>query len=408
MHFLKKMHIKGIISPSLLALYLDTLLMAIGFFMLVPLLSVYFVQYLKWNASLTGLILSISGFTQNSMKFFCGIIADRIGYKNAILIGVIIRSIGFGLYGFVNHPIGFAVAGVLAGLGGALFHPASYAAYAKLSVYYDSKKIYAIREWLSNIGYIIGPIIGMFLLKYNFTIVCLVSMMMFLLSFIVSFFFLPQFVEENDNSLSFGIIAKVLKGDRSFLLFTILTSGIWAIYVQLYLAVPIRTSMLLEDTSVVAYFYMIGAIVMVILQIPVIQWLGNHLDTIQTIACGSLFLGLGLIALGGSVGPKSIAISVIIFTLGQMVTLPAINGTVAQMSTPSLVASYFGFHGLGLAIGGVLGNTVGGLLYDLILNHPHLRWFGWGSFFIYAVVISTLLLLRAHRFQSSTHTSSSD
>jgi len=151
-------------SGSLMTMYLDTLLMAIGFFMLTPLLGLYFIQHLGWSAALTGSIIAVSGLANNSLRFFFGVLADRIGYKRAILLGVGVRVAGFVMYGFVSHPFGFAAAAFIAGAGGALFHPASYGAYARLTPGERKARIFALREMLSNVGYVLGPVIGMLLL----------------------------------------------------------------------------------------------------------------------------------------------------------------------------------------------------------------------------------------------------
>ncbi|WP_167577438.1 MFS transporter [Ammoniphilus sp. YIM 78166] len=388
---------KGLINLPLMVMYLDTLLMAIGFFMLVPLLGVYFIDHLAWSAALSGFILSISGLSQNGLKFFCGIAADRMGFKNAILLGVAIRAGGFSVYGFVEHPLGFAAAAFVSGLGGAMFHPASYAAYAKLAEGYDKQRIYAIREWLSNIGFILGPVIGMFLLKFDFTFVSLISALMFLLSFIVTFLFLPPLAGEEKCHFSFHMVSGTLGSDRRFLVFTLLSAGVWAIYVQLYLAVPVRTTAILDDASVIGYLYMTGAIFMVVMQLPVIRWLESRFAPLQLMAGGTFFLGLGLFCLGWSSGMKSIITSILVFTFGQMIAIPVMNGIIATFANASLTATYFGFQGLGLAIGGVAGNTIGGVLYDWVLEFPHAQWVSWSSLFIYSIILSGLLMLAGRR-----------
>ena len=205
------------ISPGLLALYVDTLVMAIGFYMLVPILSVYFINHLGMSTALAGSIIAVSGIAQNGLRFFCGIAADRIGYKKAILFGVGIRIVGFTLYGLVEHPAGFAIAAFISGLGGALFHPASFGAYAKTVSEAMKTKIFSIRETLSNVGFILGPVIGMFLLQFDFSLVCFASAFMFVLAFLLSWFLLPEMDGKTTEKEKIIPIAKKIVRDRNFL-----------------------------------------------------------------------------------------------------------------------------------------------------------------------------------------------
>ena len=62
-----------------------------------------------------------------------GTLADRFGHRRAIGTGVLIRASGFALFAVAESIPALVVASVLAGLGGSLFHPASYAMYARLA-----------------------------------------------------------------------------------------------------------------------------------------------------------------------------------------------------------------------------------------------------------------------------------
>ena len=94
-------------NKRMLAMYVDTLLMSIGFFMLVPLLTVHLIQDLSWSASMAGIVLAVSSFSVQAFKFGAGLLADRIGYKLAILLGVGVRVIGFTMYAFADGLLDF-------------------------------------------------------------------------------------------------------------------------------------------------------------------------------------------------------------------------------------------------------------------------------------------------------------
>ena len=77
-------------------------LMNAGFFMLIPLLSIHFVDGLGWAAAFIGLVLAIRQFTQQSLTVFGGALADRFSAKKLIMLGVFIRTISFIIIGYTT------------------------------------------------------------------------------------------------------------------------------------------------------------------------------------------------------------------------------------------------------------------------------------------------------------------
>ncbi|WP_456276479.1 MFS transporter [Bacillus sp. AK128] len=394
--------VQGYLSPSLLAMYVDTLLMAIGFYMLVPLLSVYFIHHLHWSISLTGLILAVSGISQNGLRFFCGLLADHIGYKRAILLGVGIRIIGFVLYGVVSHPVGFAIAAFISGIGGAFFHPASFGAYARITSEEMKTKIFSIRETLSNIGFILGPVIGMFLLQFDFTIVSFCSAFMFILAFLLSWLLLPEMKGSSPMKQEFIPIVKKIGKNTRFLLFCLLIIGVWSLNVQLYLAVPVRAEMLLKDVDQVAYLYMAGAIFMVVLQIPLLQMLSKKLEQLHVMALGTIILGTSMLMFGFTKGLWSMLFAVLLFTVGQMMVVPTMNHLISSYADPQSFATYFGFTGWSFALGGLLGNMGGGFLHDYFRLQENYTFIPWIILFLFSCVISISFFIDGSSEKKST------
>ncbi|HEX7057941.1 MAG TPA: MFS transporter [Bacilli bacterium] len=382
---------RGYFSFSLLSMYADTLLMAVGYFMLVPLLGYHFIQELGWSAALSGSVLAVSGVVQNGMKLFLGMLADRMGYRRAIMLGVATRVAGYYLYATVVHPVGFVLAAIVSGLGGAMFHPASYAAYARLSDARIKNRIYAIRETLSNIGFIIGPVIGMFLLKTDFRLVCLSAAAMFTLSFVTTWFLIPSLKGNGENGAPFRNLFLLAARNKRFVVFNLLMSGMWALWGQLYLVVPIRAQTVLSDPSAVSYLYMSGAAFMVLCQLPAIHWLDRCFKPAHILAMGVALLGAALFVMGASSGFWSLMAAVIVFTAGQMICTPTMNTMISRYAPEGCFATFFGFSGVWLAVGSLAGNSLSGFLFDWA-DGGRYGWLPWTTLFVYALLLSAALL----------------
>ncbi|MCA9995276.1 MAG: hypothetical protein KDE56_06000, partial [Anaerolineales bacterium] len=54
-------------------------LMNAGFFLIIPLLSVHYVDDLGWAAAFIGVVLAVRQFLQQGLTLFGGALADRVG-----------------------------------------------------------------------------------------------------------------------------------------------------------------------------------------------------------------------------------------------------------------------------------------------------------------------------------------
>lgn len=103
-----------------------------GFYALIPYLALYLSENLMWSMALTGILLGVRQFSQQGFAFLGGILADRWGCKQTLILGLIVRSAGFAFFAFCQEIWHFFIAAVLSGFGGALFDPSLQGAFAKL------------------------------------------------------------------------------------------------------------------------------------------------------------------------------------------------------------------------------------------------------------------------------------
>ena len=66
-----------------------------GFFMVIPLMAVHYVENLGWAAGTIGIILALRQFFQQSITAFFGVLCDRIGPKPLLLGGMLLRVVAF-------------------------------------------------------------------------------------------------------------------------------------------------------------------------------------------------------------------------------------------------------------------------------------------------------------------------
>src|SRR4051794_7734386 len=106
----------------------DTFLMWCGFFLLVPLISVHYVDDLGWSAATVGFVLALRQVTQQGLGPLSGMLSDRFGIKPLISAGLLARALGFALMANAHSLLHLSVAATIAAFGGGLFEAPKAAA----------------------------------------------------------------------------------------------------------------------------------------------------------------------------------------------------------------------------------------------------------------------------------------
>ena len=375
-------------STALRVLYIDTFTMAVGFYMLVPLLAVHFLEDLGLTIALVGVVSAVRTAAQDGMMPVAGWVADRVDYRRAIAIGVLVRAAGFAMLGTVASTPGLVIASVLTGLGGALFHPASYAAYAALADGSSKVKVYATREMVSNLGFVVGPVVGGLVAGLNFSYVSWTSAGLFVVAFFVTVIGLPSGLS---GARADHLPLRRVFGDRAFLRYCALATTLWFLVSQLYLVVPVRAREVLPSTASLGLVYSSAAVLMVATMLPLSKFTSSRLRPAQVLALGAVSLGSGVAVMGLWDSAAGLFVGVGVFTLGQMLTLPTANAIASGYAPEGAVASYFGVQGLAFAIGGMAGNTLGGLLYTVAAGSGPASILPWFVFLAWGLVLAAVL-----------------
>jgi DHA1 family multidrug resistance protein-like MFS transporter len=370
-------------------LLLDNLLVVLGFFVVFPLISIRFVDQLGWAALIVGIALGLRQLLQQGLGIFGGAIADRFGAKPMIVTGMLLRAAGIATMAMADEPWILWFSCALSALGGTLFDPPRTALVIKLTRPHERGRFFSLLMMQDSAGAVVGALIGSWLLQYDFHFVCWVGAAIFVLAAGWNAWLLPAYrISTVRIPMKEGML-RVLR-DRRFLTYVLTLTGYYMLAVQVMLMLPIVVNEIAGSPAAVKWMYAIEAALSLSLLYPLARWGEKHFRLEQRLMAGLLLMTLSLLPIGLATTLQGVFTLICCFYLGSIIAEPARETLSASLADPRARGSYMGFSRLGLALGGALGYTGGGWMYDTgrTMNMPELPWLLLG-----AVGFATLLAL---------------
>ncbi|MBH3204769.1 MULTISPECIES: multidrug efflux MFS transporter MdtH [Serratia] len=370
-------------------LLLDNLLVVLGFFVVFPLISIRFVDQLGWAALIVGIALGLRQLLQQGLGIFGGAVADRFGAKPMIVTGMLLRAAGFATMAMADAPWILWFSCALSALGGTLFDPPRTALVIKLTRPHERGRFFSLLMMQDSAGAVVGALIGSWLLQYDFHFVCWVGAAIFVLAAGWNAWLLPAYrISTVRVPMKEGMLRVVR--DRRFLTYVLTLTGYYMLAVQVMLMLPIVVNEIAGSPAAVKWMYAIEAALSLSLLYPLARWGEKHFRLEQRLMAGLLLMTLSLLPIGLASSLQGVFTLICCFYLGSIIAEPARETLSASLADPRARGSYMGFSRLGLALGGALGYTGGGWMYDTgrTMNMPELPWLLLG-----AVGFATLLAL---------------
>ncbi len=356
-------------------LLLDNLFIVLGFYVVFPLVSTHFVSQVGWSALFVGFALGFRQFVQQGFGLIGGAIADRFGAKPMIITGMFLRSIGFISMALATEHWLLLISCLLSALGGLLFDPPRMGLTIKFTRPHERGKFISLLMIQDNAGAVIGALIGGILIDYDFQLVCWCGAFIFFLCGIFNLMYLPAYHIAIGKAPIVNGMKMVLK-DRKFTHYVLTLTGYYVLWVQIMLMLPLTITNVSGSPSYVKWMYAIQATISLCLLYPLARISEKYFRLDQRLKFGLLLMSFAFIIIGFT-SQLSILLSLIaLFYFGAIIAEPARETLATVLTNPKAKGSYMGFSRLGLALGGFIGYTGAGWLYDVAIQIglPHLPW----------------------------------
>ncbi|VAC54110.1 multidrug resistance protein MdtH [Enterobacter hormaechei] len=356
-------------------LLVDNMLVVLGFFVVFPLISIRFVDQMGWAALMVGFALGLRQFVQQGLGVFDGAIADRFGAKPMIVTGMLLRAAGFATMAIAHDPWLLWFSCFLSGIGGTLFDPPRTALVVKLLRPQHRGRFFSILMMQDSAGAVVGALLGSWLLQYDFRLVCATGAVLFILCALFNGLFLPAWKLSTVKAPVREGLDRVLS-DKRFVTYVLTLTGYYMLAVQVMLMLPIMVNDIAGTPAAVKWMYAIEACLSLTLLYPIARWSERRFRLEHRLMAGLLLMTLSMMPIGLVSSLQQLFMLICTFYIGSIIAEPARETLSASLADARARGSYMGFSRLGLALGGALGYTGGGWLFDAgkALHQPELPW----------------------------------
>lgn len=351
--------------------------------MVLPFLTLYLTVDRQFSASTAGLALTIYGIAAIIIAPLAGRLSDRLGGLRIIKLSLVLGGAILFAFPFVDSLTGIFVLCGLWAIAAEAFRPPSMSIIGDLAGPLQRKAAFALSRLAINLGMSIGPVLGGFLAMHSFKLLFYVdgatSILAGVLVAVLPWRALKKTSQpQTDNSDSADLPSTSLAGskpapvlkyadvlkDRRFIYFLIAMLPVELVFFQSLAAMPLFLVRDLRFTEAgFGALLAINTVIIILVEVPLnsamADWSHRH-----ALALGSLLVGAGFGALVFVRSTFAAAITIVLWTFGEMILLPASSAFVSDIAPREQSGAYMGLYTMGFSVALTIGPWLGTQMLD--------------------------------------------
>lgn len=368
-------------SPSLLsdlrALPRPVWVLALGVFInrfgtfVIPFLTLYLTKagYSAGDIWKTFGALAVGGVTSAILG---GWLADRIGRRNTMSIAL--SCAAFSMLGLwqADSLSEYIAAAFFVGLSHGAYHPAASSLLADLVPPERRVIAFGLTRFAINLGFGCGMAAGGFLAEISYDLLFIGDAITAGIYAAVSFFLLPHGLKNESGVASRWLpaLASIWANKRFVAMFF---SSLFGVFLFFHWGGAV--ALLIKDLGyperVYGMLMAFNGFLITVAELPLSHWV-RRFDARQVIGIGFFLCGLGVACCGFATGWIWIAVALVIFTIGEMISMPVSGAYVSELAPEDMRGRYNGVIGLTWHFGHAVAPGLGLLLYKE--SAPALWW----------------------------------
>ncbi|KOX38621.1 MULTISPECIES: MFS transporter [unclassified Streptomyces] len=386
------------LPPLVWTLFAGTIVNRLGY--LVTPFLVFFLASRGVTGSDTSYVLGALGAGNLLGPAVGGVLADRIGRRPTMLIGLIGTAAAQGALFLAPGVWTMAAAALLISATGSTVSPAAYALLADAVDSERRQRAYALFGWGVNIGTAVGGVLGGYLAAHGYWLLFAVDAGSVLLYAVVVTFRLkepkrPARGERGGKGIGYGVVL----GDR----LAFLTLPLFGVQLFVYSLTEVALPLAIHDSGLSPAVYgsmaAVNAVLVVALQPFVTVWLAK-LPQLAVQSAGGTLIAVGVALTGLADGIVGYTVSVVVWSLGEVMVAGIAASVVANLAPAHARGRYQGAFGWTWGVARFAALTLGVTVYTTL--GPAVLW--WTALAAGTAAAAATLALRTRIERRTTHT----
>jgi len=358
-------------------------------------LAIYLNEQLHFTKELTGWLTGIFGFVVWFLPVLGGTLADRFGFRRALLFAYLVMTIGYFLLGSLSAPwmqsarqaLGdkWLVLGILMipALGPAVVKPCVAGTTARASAENVRSIGYSIYYTVVNIGGMLGPAVAWLVRKplgLGMENVFRVGSLCVFLMFLVTLFFFREPGRSGETQVASVATAIknmfiVLRNFR-FVLFLLIFSSFFVVFWQEFISAPLFLRGYVDPNANADLLLSIDSLTVICFQI-LVSFFTRRIRAFTAMTLGLLISSLSWLIL--AIHPTTVGMiaALVFLALGEITQVSRYYEYISRLAPSGQQGLYMGYAFLPIAIGYFIAGPLGGYLlhyFGDVLHKPEQMW----------------------------------
>jgi dipeptide/tripeptide permease len=359
-------------------------------------LAIYLSEELHFSKELTGWMIGIFGFVVWFLPVLGGTLADRFGFRRALMFAYLVMTVGYFLLGSLSaswmqaarSALGdkWLVMGILLipALGPAVVKPCVAGTTARASAENVRSIGYSIYYTLVNVGGTLGPVMAWLVRKrlgWGIENVFRVSALSVFLMFCVTLVFFREPTRAGEQKVA--SVAAALKnmfvvlGNLRFVLFLLIFSSFYVVFWQEFISAPLFLRGYVDPNANADLLLSVDALTVICFQI-LVSYLTRNIPTFSAMTLGLLISSLSWLILAIHPTTAGFIASLVVLALGEITQSARYYEYISRLAPPGQQGLYMGYAFLPIAIGYFIAGPLGGYLlhyFGDVLHRPQQMWY---------------------------------
>ena len=358
-------------------------------------LAIYLSEQLHFSKELTGWMIGIFGFVVWFLPVLGGTLADRFGFRRALLFAYLVMTIGYFLLGSLSAPwmqaarraVGdkWLVLGILMipALGPAVVKPCVAGTTARASAENVRSIGYSIYYTLVNVGGTLGPVMAWLVRKrlgLGMENVFRVSALSVFLMFCVTLVFFREPAQSGEQKVASVAAAIrnmfVVLGNLRFVLFLVIFSSFYVVFWQEFISAPMFLRGYVDPNANADLLLSIDALTVICFQI-LVSYLTRKIPSFSAMTLGLLISSLAWLILAIHPTTMGFIAALVVLALGEITQSARYYEYISRLAPSGQQGLYMGYAFLPIAIGYFIAGPLGGYLlhyFGDVAHRPQQMW----------------------------------